>query len=206
MQVRRIARELALLSMSQLPSKPQKLTEKSYEDIILAAVRSLLEETKEMLLDAGSELRRASDKLLESESRMDDPRTSLKSSQSTTAEAIALAETAINRAGLAIDFPELIQVSKQPEIREYAIRLISTVHENKKEIGDRLTHALVDWQLDRVATIDRQILQMAVVELVYLQVPTQIAINEAVELAKRYSSEDGYKFVNGVLKAIAKNI
>jgi len=206
MQVRRIARELALLSISQLPSKPQKLTEKNYEDLILAAVRSLVEEAKAMLVDSGGELRRASDKLLESESRMDDPRTTLKSSQATTAEAIALAETAINRAGLAIEFPELIQVSKQSEIRDYAIELISKVHEHRQEIGDRLTHALVDWQLERLAMIDRQILQMAVVELVYLQVPTQIAINEAVELAKRYSSEDGYRFINGVLKTVAKNI
>jgi len=206
MQVRRIARELALLSISQLPSKPQKLTEKNYEDLILAAVRSLVEEAKAMLVDSGGELRRASDKLLESESRMDDPRTTLKSSQATTAEAIALAETAINRAGLAIEFPELIQVSKQSEIRDYAIELISNVHEHRQEIGDRLTHALVDWQLERLAMIDRQILQMAVVELVYLQVPTQIAINEAVELAKRYSSEDGYRFINGVLKTVAKNI
>jgi transcription antitermination protein NusB len=206
MLVRRIARELALLSMNQLPSQPKALTEKSCEDMILAAVRSLMEEAKEMLLDSGSELRRGNDKLLDSETRLDDPRTTLKSAQETVREAIALAETAVNRAGFALEFPELIQVSKQSEIREYAMELIMTVHKNKSYIDELLTNALVDWQLDRLALMDRQILQLAVAELIYLNVPTQIAISEAVELAKRYSSKDGYRFVNGVLRAIAKKV
>ncbi|MDX1976058.1 MAG: transcription antitermination factor NusB [Pseudanabaenaceae cyanobacterium bins.68] len=206
MQVRRIARELALLSMGQLPTKSEKLAAKDYQELILAAVRSLLEETQEMLQDASAELKRASDKLLDSETKLDDPRTRLKSSQTSTGEAIALVESAINRAGLAIEFPELIQVAKQEEVREYAVTLLTHCHEQKQMINERLSAALVDWQLERLASMDRQILQLAVVELVYLHLPTQIAINEAVELAKRYSSEDGYRFVNGVLKVVAKAI
>lgn len=69
-----------------------------------------------------------------------------------------------------------------------------------------LTDALVDWQLSRLATIDRDILRIAVTEIVYLAVPQRIAINEAVELAKRYSSEDGHRFINGVLRRVIDRV
>ena len=59
---------------------------------------------------------------------------------------------------------------------------------------------MVAWQVKRLAQIDRDLLRLAIVEMQYLGVPDRVAINEAVELAKRYSDEDGYRFINGVLR------
>jgi N utilization substance protein B len=61
---------------------------------------------------------------------------------------------------------------------------------------------MVAWQLKRLARIDRDILRIAVVEMDYLGTPDRVAINEAVELAKRYSGEEGFRFINGVLKRV----
>jgi N utilization substance protein B len=61
---------------------------------------------------------------------------------------------------------------------------------------------MVAWQLKRLARIDRDILRLAVVEMDYLGTPDKVAINEAVELAKRYSDEDSYRFINGVLRRV----
>ena len=59
------------------------------------------------------------------------------------------------------------------------------------------------WQLSRLAKIDRDILRISVAEMLYLQVPEKVAINESVELAKRYSDEDGFRFINGVLRRLS---
>jgi N utilization substance protein B len=54
--------------------------------------------------------------------------------------------------------------------------------------------------------VDRTILKIAVAEIHFLDVPERVAINEAVELAKRYSTEDGHKFVNGVLRRVSRQL
>ncbi len=199
MQARRTARELALLCISQLPTQSQPLEEKKIEDIITAAVRSLTDEVKEMLELAGAELQRGQDRVLNSATRAPD----LKSAQAMVTEAINLTEVAINRVGLALEFPEILQHARQAEVRDYTVHLLSTIDTERIAIDELINNALVDWQLDRLANLDQNILRIAVAEIVYLKLAAAVAINEAVELAKRYSSEDGYRFINGVLRSIS---
>jgi len=201
MQARHIARELALLSISQLPSQPQNLETKTINEMVIAAVRSLTDEVKDMLTTASGELQRGQDKILNSATRAADAH----AAEIMINEAIALTETAINRVGVALEFPELIQTARQEEIRSYTLLLLQTVHEMRSAIDDIINKSLVDWQINRLAQIDQQILRIATAELVYLKTPRAVAINEAVELAKRYSAEDGYRFINGVLRTIATN-
>jgi transcription antitermination protein NusB len=198
MQARHIARELALLSISQLPVKPENLTTKTIDDMVIAAVRSLTEEVKEMIITASGELQRGQDMLFSSETRAPD----LGTAQIMVKDAIALTQTAINRAGLALEFPELIQTARQQEVRDYVVNLLSTIHDERSRIDQLISGSLVDWQLNRLAQVDQNILRIATAEIAYLNIPKAIAINEAVELAKRYSSEDGYRFINGVLRNI----
>lgn len=198
MQARHIARELALLSISQLPVKPENLTTKTIDDMVIAAVRSLTEEVKEMIITASGELQRGQDMLFSSETRAAD----LGTAQIMVKDAIALTQTAINRAGLALEFPELIQTARQQEVRDYVVNLLSTIHDERSRIDQLISGSLVDWQLNRLAQVDQNILRIATAEIAYLNIPKAIAINEAVELAKRYSSEDGYRFINGVLRNI----
>jgi transcription antitermination protein NusB len=202
MQPRRIARELALLSASQMPNNPEKLSQQELQSFIFAAVRTLVGEVRDTLETASLELKRSSDRLLDSKVRSVDTQ----STQAMLSEAIDLAQVAINRLGTAVDLPELAQVASQTDVRDYALRIVQTLNDRRSEIDEILAASLVEWQLHRVAQIDRTILKIAVAEIHYLEVPERVAINEAVELAKRYSTEDGHRFVNGVLRRVSRQL
>jgi N utilization substance protein B len=196
MQARRIARELALLGMGQLPSKPQKLSNQDLEKLISAAVRSLLGEVQDVLERASGDLQQGQERLLESETRTSD----LAGAKAMVQDAIAATQKAINYLGSSVQIPELIQVANQKEVRSYTIELLSNIAHYKADVDSTLDQVMVAWQMKRLAQIDRDLLRLAIVEIAYLGVPDRVAINEAVELAKRYSDEDGYRFVNGVLR------
>jgi transcription antitermination protein NusB len=196
MQVRRIARELALLSLSQLPSKPDRLKTQTLQDIVTAAVRTLAAEVRDALETASGELQRSDSLLLDSETRASSPEAAAKMLR----DAVKNTENAINRLGLTLEIPEFIQMTNQNEVRNYALEIVGRYQQEKKEVNERLDKALVDWQLSRLAGIDRDILRIAAVEFIYLGVPDRVVVNEAVELAKRYSGEDGHRFINGVLR------
>ncbi|MEH2467877.1 transcription antitermination factor NusB [Nostoc sp.] len=200
-----IARELALLSLSQLPVNPKKLDKLADDQLVsklvLGAVRTLTSEVQDTLDNAAGELQRSNDRILSSQTRASD----LNSARTMLQEAIACTQTAINQLGTAVDFPELIQLANQDKgVRNYAKELVITVNENRHIIDELLSSALVDWQVTRLAQIDRDILQIAVAEMKFLAVPDSIAINEAVELAKRYSGDDGHRFINGVLRRVTE--
>lgn len=204
MQPRRIARELALLSLSQLPNSPEKLEAQQLSNMVLAAVRMLTTEVQDALSTAAGELQRGSDRLLTSETRATD----LEAARSMVQEAIQLTQTAINRVGTAVELPELIQLANHSEfeVHTYALQIVRTVNVKKAEIDEQLGKALVDWQVNRLARIDRDLLRIALAEIVYLGVPDKVAINEAVELAKRYSGDEGHRFINGVLRRLSEQI
>ena len=121
-------------------------------------------------------------------------------------EAIELTETAINRLGAALDLPETIQFTNQQEVRSYALQILRQVATNRSQIDQLLSAALVDWQLDRLPRIDRDIMRIAVAEIMFLGIPEQVGISEAVELAKQYSGDEGHRFINGVLRRAAEKI
>lgn len=198
MQARRIARELALLSMSQMPTKPEQLDKQQLQNLLVSAVRTLTAEAQDTLETASAELQRGSDRLLTSETRAAD----MASARRMVSEAIELTQAAINRIGQAIDFPELVQLTNQTEVRAYALQLAQSTASNRTEIDTILNQSMVNWQLSRLPKVDRDILRMAVSEIMYLGTPAQVAIDEAVELAKRYSDDDGRRFINGVLRRV----
>ena len=199
MQPRRIARELALLSLSQIPKGLERLDTQQLNNLILAAVRTLTEEIQEILETAAAELKRGSDRLLSSETRT----TEMVSAKAMVNDAIELTEKAINRIGTAVEIPEMIQLSNQLEVRSYAIDILKSISRRRPEIDEILSQALQDWQLERLARIDRDILRIAVAEMSFLGTPERVAINEAVELAKRYSDQEGHRFINGVLRRVS---
>ncbi|AIE75996.1 MULTISPECIES: transcription antitermination factor NusB [unclassified Synechocystis] len=202
-QPRRVARELSLLSLSQLSRKDTKLEtleQADLEALLLAATRTLSGEAHEILETAAAELNRSHDRLLNSETRAGN----VKSAKAILEEAITLTETAINRIALAVDLPEMLQLAGQMEVRKFALELISTVCRRRQQIDEQLQRAMVDWQLSRLAKIDQDILRLAIAELDYLGVPQKVVINEAVELAKRYSGQDGHRFINGVLRRVVE--
>ena len=199
---RRIARELALLSLSQVKGKPESLARNDLQDLVLASIRTLSNEIQDTLETAGAEVQRGSDHIRNTSHGA----TTVQSAKAMVTDALQLTRTAIERLGTAVELPEFIHLSNHYEVREYALDLIETVLSKKEEIEASLEGALVDWQLERLPHIDRDILRIAVAEIVFLDLEEKIAINEAVELAKRYSDEDGYRFINGVLRRVTDKI
>ncbi len=90
------------------------------------------------------------------------------------------------------------------ETREFANRLFEGAAAHTAETEALLAKHSVNWRLDRMAAVDRNILRLAVYELRFTDTPPKVAINEALELAKKFSSEDSAAFLNGILDAIHK--
>jgi transcription antitermination protein NusB len=89
---------------------------------------------------------------------------------------------------------------------EFAIGLAQEVAGKAAELDRRITEASTDWPADRLGTLERNVLRIGVHELEEATVPPEVAINEAVVLAKRYASEDAAKLVNGILGRIAREV
>ena len=91
------------------------------------------------------------------------------------------------------------------EAAGFARRLAGSVEEHKEEYSRSIEKLLENWELKRLSRIDRIILLMGVCELdQFIDVPPRVVIDEAVELAKKYSTEKSFAFVNGILDAVAK--
>lgn len=202
MQARRISRELALLSLSQISNNPEKISQQPLKDIVLAAVRTMTTEAHDTLETAAAELTRSNDRLLNSETRTTD----VNSARAMVQEAIELTQSAINRLGMAIELPEFIYLANQKEVQAYTLQILTQVATNRTKIDELLTQSIVDWHLPRLPRIDRDILRIAVAEMWFLGLPDRVAINEAVELAKRYSSDEAHRFINGVLRRVTESI
>lgn len=94
----------------------------------------------------------------------------------------------------------------QPEVNDFVLQLVSGVIEHIKDIDSKILSFADNWKLKRMAVVDRNVLRLAVFELLYLEdIPAKVSINEAVDLAKKYSSEESGKFVNGILDSIKKD-
>ncbi len=94
-----------------------------------------------------------------------------------------------------------------PELVEFATYLVELVERHKQEIDGIISKFASNWPLDRMAVVDRNILRLGTAELLYAQdIPPKVTINEAVELAKKFGEEDAYRFVNGILDRIRKEL
>jgi N utilization substance protein B len=89
----------------------------------------------------------------------------------------------------------------------YTATLVRAVESQGPEIDGLIAAAAIGWSLDRLAVVDRNVLRLAVAELLVCpEVPTAVILNEAVELASAYSTDDSGRFVNGVLATVAVQV
>ncbi len=92
------------------------------------------------------------------------------------------------------------------EVMELAEALVRGVAEHRRAIDDTIERVSTHWRLDRLARVDRNVLRLAVYELLETDVPVKVVINEAIELGKKYGSESTVAFVNGVLDRVAAEL
>jgi transcription antitermination protein NusB len=113
-----------------------------------------------------------------------------------------------DRTDLALEEPEKEAIEKDKkdaDVRQYAQKIVAGVFEHLADIDRVIERYAENWTIIRMACVDRNILRLSTYELMYVdEIPIKVAINEAVELAKRYGENDSSKFVNGILDRIAK--
>ena len=88
---------------------------------------------------------------------------------------------------------------------EFARELLSGVRRNRPELDRRLAAAAANWSLTRLAVTDRNALRLGAYELLYTDTPPRVAINEAIDLAKRFGTEESGHFVNGLLDRLLRD-
>ena len=88
----------------------------------------------------------------------------------------------------------------------YIDAVLQSVEDHREEIDELIARYSREWEISRLSRVDLSILRLAVAEMRYLDIPVKVSLNEAVELAKKYSEDKSSSFVNGVLGAILKEI
>ena len=202
LKLRRTARILTLLSIGQIKKKIKNRDDIKLEDLILDATRTLTLEVKSTIESASDDLNRGNDQLIKSETRTNN----MVAARNMLKESISLTQKAINKLGQIMEVPTFIQVSHQNQVKSYAVELIQTIQEQKEEIDRIIDEVMVDWSLSRLTRIDGDIIRIAVAEMMILKLEHRVAINEAVEIAKEYSDDDGFRFINGVLRKVSNRL
>jgi len=90
--------------------------------------------------------------------------------------------------------------------REFADELVCGTIENLTAIDDKIRTRAEHWRIERMAIVDRNVLRLAVYEFLYRDTPNTVAINEALETARRFSSFEATQFINGILDAIRQDL
>jgi len=94
----------------------------------------------------------------------------------------------------------------EKEVQQLAEQLVRGVATDRRTVDDLIEGVSTNWRLDRMAKVDRNVLRLAVWELVKGDAPVKVIINEAIELGKKYGSEGTGAFVNGVLDRVAQGL
>jgi len=212
MQARRASRELALILFSQLEKNIEKYKKDDFQDMIVKSVRTLISSaTSDISLNI-SELGEIQNKIIEFENNHPDnlsrpidvenipvkiPLTNEFNSK--LDKMLKAMENTLN----ALDIAELSVLSTKDDVRQYVNKIASEFQKNKNEIDKMIGECALGWDIQRIFKIDKDILRIAIIELIYIKdAPPKVVIDEALELAKKYSTDDSPTFINGILARI----
>jgi len=109
-----------------------------------------------------------------------------------------------------LDPPEALEsfwqnVSASGQVKEFAARIVQGVHQYREDIDRFIGKYSEHWRLERIDRVDKNILRMGVFELLYCDdIPVKVALNEAIDLGKKFGTEESGAFINGILDKISK--
>ncbi|HBH73195.1 MAG TPA: transcription antitermination factor NusB [Synechococcales bacterium UBA10510] len=198
MQSRTVSRELALLMLGQVSDR-QPAADTPLDSLLLQAQASLSQHVREALDQSAQDLQNAQQQLLDSELQEQGAEQLPRVRQHLQA-GLAVAELALNRLSASLELPRVLLLANQEDVRRQAIDRTRAVLSKRQSIDQGLDAVMEGWRLTRLPRIDRDILRLAAVELAEFDTPAAVACNEAVELANRYSDEQGRRMINGVLR------
>lgn len=105
------------------------------------------------------------------------------------------------------DFPGSAELQAHPSARPFAEHLVRGVFLHREHLDRLIASASAHWRLERMPTVDRNILRMALYEMLYCaDIPLKVAINEAIDIGKRYGSSDSGAFINGILDRLLPSL
>lgn len=219
--------------MPQLPKDRKRLEHLEFDRLLCRSVQILTEHARQCLSEANGYLIKAQQELGEYElAHPDNARrisgvSPVKLNSAQLREQITLIEVAMNLVSEALDIPEMAIASdqmpssikckncsseqklslKRPaahEVKQFTENLLFAYLDHHKQIDQVIQTIKTKWRMERMVSIDRDILRLACTEAFYLtDVPVKVAINEAVELSHRFADERAAKFINGVLADIS---
>ncbi len=212
MQARRAARELAFILFSQFDKTITNYSKENLDDIILKSVRILSS-------SASDDLKVSLGALIDMKNKIDDyeaeheinlkrpleaanipvPMPLTSDMTGRIDEMINVAEKAL----LALEIAEFTTLDSQNDVKDYAIKIAQSYQKNHSEIDSMIKKYSTGWDFDRLVKMDKDILRIAISELLYVkEAPMKVVVDEALELAKKYSTDDSSSFINGVLAKI----
>lgn len=212
MQARRAARELAFILFSQIDKDINKYTKADFSNIVLKSVRTLKS-------NATDELQIALSSLMEFKAEVDDYEANHETNlnrplevsnvpvpmilTSDLSEKLSGVIDAAEKSLLALEIAEFTTLDAQSEVQEFAIEIAEQYKEHAAELDEIMQKYAKNWDLQRLVTMDKNILRIALVELLYIkQTPLKVVIDEALELAKKYSTDESTTFINGILAKV----
>jgi N utilization substance protein B len=233
MSARRIARELAVIVLPQLPRDKSRLDKIALAALISKAVQMLVDYGKQSIADADALRVRASQQLVDLEADHPDNANNIdeltpvpvKTDQ--LRQQLDLIERAINLVSEALEMPEIslkaggktskitckrcanviehhVEHVEESDVMEFLRRLLTAYQENRERIDQLLRQTKAKWKIERMVSIDRDILRLACAEAFFMpDIPLRVSINEAVELCHRFADEKAAKFINGILADIS---
>lgn len=214
MLARRAARELTLILFSQLEEDLKQYKNSDFNQIIVNSVRTLTN-------NAYEELRLQSASVVEMIQYIDEyeanhptnlarpiesndipvpiPLTSDMSGRLTSIADVC------EKAFAALEIAEMSALEENSETKGYIKKLTKEYSENHADIDNEIKKLAVGWDFSRLVKTDKDILRIAITELLYVkEAPIKVVVDEAVELAKRYSTEDSASFINAILAKVIK--
>ena len=201
---RSLSRELSLISLGLINDK-EVLTFNQFqiEEVFESALDSLIDHCRDELDDCEADLEKVSQNLLDSELK-EGSNSSFANVRDELKKAFYKMESVMNSLSVTLDFPKLIVLSDQDDMREDVNNRILKIINNLQSIDSEIDQVMDGWRLKRLPRVDRDILRLAYVDINFLDTPVAVACDEAVNLANKYCDTQGRKMINGVLRRLQR--
>ena len=214
MQARRASRELALILFSQLDKNLDKYKNEDFITIVLKSVRTLISSSNDEVSLCVSEFNEIKNQIIEYENNHPDNLSrpidceNIPVAIKLTSDWEARIDKLLNAAEKtlsALDIAELCTLSSKDDVQEYVLKICDEFKNHKEEIDKMISEFAFGWDIERLFKIDKDILRIAITELVFIKdAPHKVVIDEALELAKKYSTDDSPSFINGILARVVE--
>ena len=216
MQARRAARELALILFSQFDKNINSYSNKDFDEILLKSVRILTN-------NASEELKLSATTLVEMKEYIDtieaEDESNLKRPIHSNNKPVPIPLTSdmsgrldtlidvVEKSLAALEIAEFATLETQSEVKDYVLKIAEAFKLHHEAVDAEIQKFAKGWDISRLVRMDKDILRIAISELLFIkETPLKVVVDEALELAKKYSTQDSSSFVNGILaKVIIEN-